>query len=220
MASIGQRIVRNQETPVILYQEPFDTSFCPPSSSRLSMMSKSNEPVRVYCDGIYDLFHFGHARSLEQAKKSFESVYLLVGCCSDEVTHKYKGQTVLNEKERYESLRHCKWVDEVIQDAPWVIDQEFLDKHRIDYVAHDDVPYPVTADASSKINVADVYDFVKKQGKFLPTKRTEGISTSEIISRILKNFDVYVKRNLKRGASPKELNLGPLQVSLPFDWGL
>lgn len=33
-----------------------------------------------------------------------------------------------------------RWVDEVIPDAPWVINQEFLDKHRIDFVAHDSLP--------------------------------------------------------------------------------
>jgi len=36
--------------------------------------------------------------------------------------------------------KFCRWVDEVIPDAPWVITQEFLDKHRIDYVAHDSLP--------------------------------------------------------------------------------
>ncbi|KAK9989464.1 hypothetical protein SO802_029703 [Lithocarpus litseifolius] len=159
-------------------------------------------PVRVYADGIYDLFHFGHARALEQAKKLFPNTYLLVGCCNDELTHKYKGKTVMNEKERYESLRHCRWVDEVIPDAPWVLTQEFIDKHQIDYVAHDSLPY---ADASGAGK--DVYEFVKSIGKFKETKRTDGISTSDIIMRILKDYNQYVMRNLARGYTRKDLGV-------------
>ncbi|KAF5729227.1 choline-phosphate cytidylyltransferase 1-like isoform X2 [Tripterygium wilfordii] len=162
----------------------------------------TERPVRVYADGIYDLFHFGHARSLEQAKKLFPNTYLLVGSCNDEVTHKYKGKTVMTDKERCESLRHCRWVDEVIPDAPWVITSEFLDKHQIDYVAHDSLPY---ADASGAGK--DVYEFVKSLGKFWETKRTDGISTSDVIMRILKDYNQYVMRNLDRGYTRKELGV-------------
>lgn len=69
-------------------------------------------------------------------------------------------------------------MDEVITDAPWVIDEAFLEKHNIDFVAHDDLPY---ADASGAAD--DVYGFVKAAGRFKATARTEGISTSDIILR-------------------------------------
>eukprot|EP00850_Spirogloea_muscicola_P003549 SM000014S00337 [mRNA] locus=s14:737453:739096:- [translate_table: standard] len=147
------------------------------------------------------------------AAARFPSTYLLVGCCNDELTHKYKGKTVLTEAERYESLRHCRWVDEVVPDAPWVIDEAFLARHRIDYVTHDAlppslllVPRPARyADASGSSN--DVYAYVKKVGKFRETQRTEGVSTSDLIVHILRGYNEYVMRNLARGYTRKDLGV-------------
>ncbi|KAI8144293.1 cytidylyltransferase-domain-containing protein [Fennellomyces sp. T-0311] len=164
----------------------------------------TDRPVRIYCDGIYDMFHFGHAKALEQAKKAFPDVYLMVGVCNDVETHKRKGKTVMKDTERYEAVRHCCWVDQVIPDAPWIVTQEFIDAHQIDYVAHDAEPYQSTESG-------DVYAFVKAQGKFLPTQRTDGISTSDLITRIVRDYDSYLRRNLERGVSAKELNISFLK---------
>jgi len=131
----------------------------------------------------------------------FPNCQLIVGVCNDEMTHRLKGKTVMNEHERAESLYHCRWVDEVIENAPWIVTEEFLAQNNIDYVAHGE-------DIVLDENGVDIYKFVKDRGQFRAIKRTEGISTSGLIVRIVKDYDAYVRRNLKRGWPRQVMKVG------------
>uniref|UniRef100_A0A0B6ZKH5 choline-phosphate cytidylyltransferase n=1 Tax=Arion vulgaris TaxID=1028688 RepID=A0A0B6ZKH5_9EUPU len=190
-------------------QEALDTKAQIDYTNKISMedakAGRAPRAVRIYADGIYDMFHTGHARQLMQAKMAFPETYLIVGVCSDELTLRNKGRTVMNDTERYEAVRHCRYVDEVLTDAPWTLDMAFLEKHKIDFVAHDELPYTTGSDD-------DVYKFVKERGMFLATERTEGVSTTDVIARIIKDYDLYIRRNLARGYSHKELNVSYMKA--------
>lgn len=189
-------------------KKPYDDLEPSRKAVEAAKADKSGRVYRVYCDGVFDLFHVGHMKMLEQAKKALgapEKIYLIAGVCSDEVTQRYKGKTVLSHEIRCESCRHCKWVDEVAPDAPWVIHDDFLAKYRIDFVALDALPYTDTSGASAD---GDVYSSLKRKAMFLETKRTEGISTSDIICAIIKDYDALIERNLSRGFTKEQLNVG------------
>lgn len=143
-------------------------------------------------------------RQLEQAKNAFPNSYLIVGVTGDNETHRRKGLTVLSARERAETVRHCRWVDEVIEDCPWIVTPAFLAKHKIDFVAHDDIPYGAAEGD-------DIYKPIKEAGQFLVTQRTEGVSTTGIITKIVRDYEQYISRQLKRGTSRQELNISWLK---------
>jgi cytidyltransferase-like protein len=171
--------------------------------AREAVANGTDRVYRIYTDGIFDLFHIGHMQMLKQAKYALgnpKNVELIAGVCTDADTKKYKGKNVMDQDIRTESVKHCKWVDEVVE-GPWFLSEEFLTKHRIDFVAHDAIPY-------TSAGCEDVYSYVKSQGKFLATQRTNGISTTDLIVQIVRDYDDHVVRNLKRGVDKKALNLG------------
>ena len=87
----------------------------------------------------------------------FRYTTLVVGVSGDKETIEIKGKIVMNEVERSEILKHCKWVDEVICPCPWVITIDFLKKHSIHYVAHDEIPYNTGGNPDD-----DIYNEVKR----------------------------------------------------------
>ncbi len=111
----------------------------------------------------------------------------------------------MTEDERYECVRHCKWADEVLEDAPGIVTPEYMTKHGIDFVSHGE-------DLSVDEFGNDVYQHIKDMKRFLTIKRTEGISTTDLIMRIVRDYEQYVRRNLLRGYSRQEMNVGIIKA--------
>ncbi|KAK8661062.1 hypothetical protein V6N13_051964 [Hibiscus sabdariffa] len=136
--------------------------------------------VRVYMDGCFDLMHYGHANALRQAKALGDE--LVVGVVSDEEIIANKGPPVLPMEERLALVSGLKWVDQVIANAPYAITEQFMNslfnEHKIDYIIHGDDPC-LLPDGS------DAYALAKKAGRYKQIKRTEGVSSTDIVGRIL-----------------------------------
>ena len=130
---------------------------------------------RVYVDMVGDLFHAGHVDLLRAARA--RGAWLIVGVLSDETATAYKRQPITNLSERVAVIEACRYVDEVIADAPFQVTEEFLTEHDIATVVHGDDLTPQGA--------AAVYDVAAAAGKLEYVPRRSGISTTNLIQRVL-----------------------------------
>lgn len=130
---------------------------------------------RIMVDMSATLIHHGHIRLLRSAK---ERGYVIVALTTDDEIRSKKGyEPELNYASRLEVLEAIKFVDEIVP-SPWLIEESFLDQHKIDLLIHGN-------DNSNPIS----------KNRLLILPRTEGISSLLLRGRVLKAISaIYLNK--------------------------
>ncbi|XP_063716690.1 ethanolamine-phosphate cytidylyltransferase-like isoform X2 [Symsagittifera roscoffensis] len=143
-----------------------------------SWSSKVESHERLLLDGCFDLFHLGHANALRQAKQL--GGYLVAATHSDhEIRRCKEGEPIYSQSERVKILRAVKWVDQIIQNAPYSLTVADLKKFRVDYSVHGD-------DISIGADGLDCHSETKTAGMYKIIRRTRGISTTTILGALIR----------------------------------
>ena len=137
---------------------------------------EEKKPVRVYVDIVGDLFHAGHVAFLKKAKAFGD--YLIVGVLADDTVEEYKREPIISLEDRVRVIEACRYVDQVVVAPPLRLTEEMVRDLQIDYVVHGDDFNPALLE--------DQYGISLKLGIFRTVPYTPGISTTQIIKRIVK----------------------------------
>jgi cytidyltransferase-like protein len=130
--------------------------------------------TRVYADMVADLFHYGHVDFLRRARALGDE--LVVGIHSDATVASYKSAPILSMDERARVVAGCRYVDEVVTDAPLEVGSTWLDRHEIDLVVH--------GDDFDHEQLMAMYREPYERGILRTLPYTAGISTTEILARL------------------------------------
>lgn len=130
----------------------------------------------VFTNGCFDLLHVGHARYLKEAKDKGD--ILVVGVNSDISVKKLKGnqRPIISQEERAELLSYLEMVDYIV-----IFDESTAEK--LVSVLQPDI-YVKGGDYTLE-EIPEARLVKENGGKVELVSLVEGISTTEIISRIL-----------------------------------
>jgi len=125
---------------------------------------------RVITFGTFDVFHVGHLRILERARKMGN--YLLVGVSTDELNFSKKGRNpYYNQTERLQIISAIRFVDEVFLEESLELKRHYIQTFQADVLV-------MGNDWAGKFD--EFADICKVE--YLP--RTPSISTTAVIEKI------------------------------------
>ncbi|KAM3420729.1 hypothetical protein BST61_g3979 [Cercospora zeina] len=150
---------------------------------------------RLWIDGCFDFFHHGHAGVMLQSRRFGEE--LLVGLHNDEEILANKGPTVMSLAERTAAVNACRFSTKCIPHAPYVTSIPWISHYGCKYVTHGD---DITSDAGGE----DCYRFVKRAGRMKIVPRTPGISTTDLVGRMLDGTKDHFIKSLSECVEGKE----------------
>ena len=142
---------------------------------------------RVYCDGIFDMFHFGHLSHFKKIITLFsEPITLIVGIISDNIATNYKRKPIVDESSRLKIIKSCVYVNETFITDELIMTEEYLTKFNIDFVVHGFT-------SEDRIKQSVFFEIPIKLGKFIELDYHQGISTTNLINRTVTNLDQSVR---------------------------
>ena len=136
----------------------------------------------VFVGMVGDMFHVGHVNILKNARNFGD--YLIVGVTADDDAQSYKRVPILTFEERKAVIGVCKYVDEVVRE-PLHMSKEFIEEHGIDVVVH--------GNDMNEETLKIFYQVPMEMGILKVLPYTPGISTSQIIQRILARAQEFKK---------------------------
>jgi len=145
----------------------------------------------VWTDGVFDMCHVGHFNLLRRAAALGDKLY--VGLGSDKMCASYKRKPMMSQDERKAALLALPWPSEVfiVDDFSASVTVDALKARKVDVVAHGEEYDPVlNENFAMRVACGEAPDYYKEarecdQIRVVPLSRTQGISTSNLINRVL-----------------------------------
>ncbi|KAG5552758.1 hypothetical protein RHGRI_010751 [Rhododendron griersonianum] len=179
---IWKVIKENRDLDLPAHKVMVATVWCEEIASDKLRRLSSNERWLALEDAVQSGPVPGFGNKLSSILDTYLFEYDMEAFYFDELVRKAKRQQLKSKALQDDYGSVLKWVDEVIPDAPYAITEEFMkklfDEYNIDYIIHGDDPCLLP-------DGTDAYALAKKAGRYKQIKCTEGVSSTDIVGRML-----------------------------------